>query len=183
MNWTEEIPNLSIQRLDNGNLRLEDKSFSEGAIVDVHPSQLRLMAERLGLIKETSESEVELLRQQSQKFDALRIELARLVDWLAIIETRAEQLHENVMGVAVNDHDDVNIEVAQSAALADITEQVLSDARAVLARSLASVAPDPGAQPEVLPLHKAVGSVGVKVPQVRGSSLVCAHSAQQPALL
>ncbi|RYD68067.1 MAG: hypothetical protein EOP84_30145, partial [Verrucomicrobiaceae bacterium] len=73
MNWTEDIPNLNIQRLDNGNLRLEDKSFSEGAIVDVHSSQLRLMAERLGLIPETSASAAELLRQERERVNAMRV--------------------------------------------------------------------------------------------------------------
>ena len=44
----ESIPSLEITALPNGNLRLEDKSYGEGAIVDVHPCQIRLMAERLG---------------------------------------------------------------------------------------------------------------------------------------
>jgi len=129
MNWTEEIPNLSIQRLENGNLRLEDKSFSEGAIVDVHPSQLRLMAERLGLVRESSHAETELLEQERERASKLRVELDRIVQWLKMIETRADQLHDNLMGVCQNDLDEVHIEIAQSAALADIVEQVLIDAK------------------------------------------------------
>ncbi|RYD69110.1 MAG: hypothetical protein EOP84_29115 [Verrucomicrobiaceae bacterium] len=114
----------------------------------------------------------ELLRQERERVNAMRVEFMRLVDWLVIIETRAEQLHENVMGVAVNDHDDVNIEVAQSAALADIAEQVLSDARAALARSLPPVDDEPSALPE-----------SVEIPQGQGTAASEKRGALQAALL
>lgn len=134
MNWTEDIPNLVIQRLDNGNLRLEDKSFSEGAIVDVHPSQLRLMAERLGLIQEVSASDADLLRAERARSNSLRLEIERLVPWLDLIDARASQLHDNIMCISMRGDEDVNIEVAQSSALADIVEEVSKAAKAALAR-------------------------------------------------
>lgn len=181
MNWTEEIPNLSIQRLDNGNLRLEDKSFSEGAIVDVHPSQLRLMAERLGLVREMSHTETELIEQERERTSGLRTELDRIVQWLTIVEARADQLHDNLMGVSQNDHDDVNIEIAQSAALADIVEQVLNDAKAALARShtlggeKVSTVDTPEAEEVITVITPAI--------EKRGSLAATAGSAKQPALL
>lgn len=181
MNWTEEIPNLSIQRLDNGNLRLEDKDFSEGAIVDVHPSQLRLMAERLGLVREVSHGEAELLEQERERANKLRVELDRIVQWLMMIETRADQLHDNLMGVSQNDHDDVNIEIAQSAALADIVEQVLIDAKAALARSL--TLGDEKVSTVDTPEAKEVMTVITPATQKRGSSAATAGGEKQPALL
>lgn len=183
MNWTEEIPNLSIQRLDNGNLRLEDKSFSEGAIVDVHPSQLRLMAERLGLVREMSQTEVELLKQERERADEVRTELDRIVQWLIIVEARADQLHDNLMGVSQNDHDDVNIEIAQSAALADIVEQVLIDAKAALTRSLTLEGDQPATMDDAQKSVKAPSAGEVQATQKRGTSAATASSAKQPALL
>lgn len=183
MNWIEEIPNLSIQRLDNGNLRLEDKSFSEGAIVDVHPSQLRLMAERLGLVREMSPTETELLERERERANGLRTELDRIVGWLMMIETRTTQLHDNIMGVSQNDHDDVHIEIAQSAALADIVEQVLIDAKAALARSLIRGDDQPATAGDPQKTMKAPNSGAVQSPQKRGSSAVTAGGTKQPALL
>ncbi len=124
---TESIPSLEITALPNGNLRLEDKSYGEGAIVDVHPCQVRLMAERLGVVGRLSASHADVSPPQPT-------DLERLIPWLAMIETRASQLYENILGVSSLGHEDVNIEIAQAAALADIAEQVLQDAKAIVAR-------------------------------------------------
>lgn len=138
MNWTEEIPSLTIEKLENGNLRLEDKSYGDGAVVDVHPCQLRLMAEKLGLVPELSASASELLRIERQRSMRTIAELERLVPWLEMLEARCSQLHENVLGIAEAGHEEVNIEIAQSAALADISEQIRKDAQAALARTMAA---------------------------------------------
>lgn len=160
MNWTEDIPNLSIQRLDNGNLRLEDKSFSEGAIVDVHPSQLRLMAERLGLVREMSASEADMKR-----------DLVLYRRALLGIRDRAEQLHENVFSLSQQGHEDMGIEVAQSAALADFASFICGEFED-------DFIVDP--QKEVRTTPK---GGGVQEPQERGSSVATASGAQQSALI
>jgi hypothetical protein len=41
-------PSVSITLLENGLLRLEDESFSEGAIVDLHPIHCQLLAAMIG---------------------------------------------------------------------------------------------------------------------------------------
>lgn len=183
MNWTEDIPNLSIQRLDNGNLRLEDKSFSEGAIVDVHPSQLRLMAERLGLVRELSASEADLLRAERALSSSLRRELERLVPWLILIEARSAQLHDNIMGVSMRGNEDVNIEVAQSSALADIAEEVCNDAKAAVARSLAPGADQPAPSTGTQHSRKTPIPGNAQAPQEPGFSVVTASGTQQAALI
>ena len=134
MNLIEDIPSLSIEQLDNGNLRLEGKSCPDGAIVDIHPIHLRLMAERLGLVREVSASDAELLTIERERAMKAEAALARLAGWLDVIDTRATQLHDNILGVSQAGHEDLNIEIAQSAALADIAEQVLNDARSALSR-------------------------------------------------
>jgi len=170
MNWTEDIPNLAIQRLDNGNLRLEDTSFSEGAIVDVHPSQLRLMAERLGLVRELSASDADLLRAERALSTSLRLEIERLVPWLDLIDARASQLHDNIMAVSMRGDEDVNIEVAQSSALADIVEEVSKAAKAALARCGIDRPAEQVAPSGAMPAQNPPVSGGVQHTQKRGTS-------------
>ena len=134
MNWTEDIPNLTIELLANGNLRLEDENFGESAVVDIHPCQIRLMAEKLGLVREVYASDVDMLRTERERAAHAIADLERLVPWLEMLETRCSQLHDNILGIGEAGHEDVNIEIAQSAALADIAEQVLKDAQVALKR-------------------------------------------------
>ncbi|MFN7121893.1 MAG: hypothetical protein ACK4NM_07660 [Hydrogenophaga sp.] len=166
----ESIPHLEIELLPNGNLRLENESMGDSYVVDVHPMHLRLMAERLGLVREMSQTDAQLLKQERERADKLRAELDRLVQWLTIVEARADQLHDNLMGVSQNDHDEVNIEIAQSAALADIVEQVLIDAKAALARSLVNGDVQPTSGGDAQEPLKTPDSGGVKAPQKRGAS-------------
>ncbi|MGC4394486.1 hypothetical protein [Hydrogenophaga sp. T2] len=160
MNWTEEIPCLSIEAQSNGNLRLEDKSYGDGAIIDLHPCQVRLMAERLGLIP-GAVTESDGPRKTSCDGGSLYQELERLANWLEVIEVRSAQLYDNIMACALRAHEDLNIEVAQASALADIAEQLLKDARATLRRAatLGMQAPDSGA--EAAPVASSAASKGV----------------------
>lgn len=160
MNWTEDIPNLSIHRLDNGNLRLEDKSYSEGAIVDVHPSQLRLMAERVGLVRDVSASEADMKR------DLMLYRRALLG-----IRERAIQLHENIFSLSMQGHEDMGIEVAQSAALADFASFVCGEFED-------DFVADPPNEECTTPK-----SVGVQNPQGRESSEATANFARQVELI
>lgn len=160
MNWTEDIPNLTIQRLDNGSLRLEDKSFSEGAIVDVHPSQLRLMAERLELVRELSASEANMKR-----------DLVLYKRALLGIRERAEQLHENIFSLSLQGHEDMGIEVAQSAALADFASFICGEFED-------DFIVDPPQEVRTTPK-----SGGVQEPQKRGASTATTSGAQQAALI
>ncbi|WP_399683993.1 hypothetical protein [Xenophilus sp.] len=171
MTWAEEIPSLSIALLPNGNLRLEDESFGESAVVDVHPCQLRLMAEKLGLVREVSASDADMLRTERERAAQAIADLERLIPWLEMLETRCSQLHDNIMGVSQAGHEDVNIEIAQSAALADIAEQVLRDAQAALSRHVTQPPrPCPAGQeggPGV-PLRSAPGADHAKTPESGG---------------
>lgn len=114
MNITKEaIPHLNIEVLTGGILRLENESMGDSYVVDVHPIHLRLMAERAGLVREASASDAELLR-----------DLGRYKRALLMLRDRAEQLHQNIYGLSQLGHEDMGIEVAQSAALADMAEGI-----------------------------------------------------------
>jgi hypothetical protein len=113
MNLKEEIPHLNIEVLADGIIRLENESMGDNYVVDVHPVHLRLMAEKMGLVREVSATDAELLR-----------DLGRYKRALLMIRDRAEQLHQNIFGLSQLGHEDMGIEVAQSAALADMTEHI-----------------------------------------------------------
>lgn len=109
----EEIPHLNIEVLATGTIRLENESMGDNYVVDVHPIHLRLMAEKMGLVREVSGSGAELLR-----------DLGRYKRALLMIRDRAEQLHQNILGLSQLGNEEMGIEVAQSAALADMTDHI-----------------------------------------------------------
>lgn len=170
MNWTEEIPSLSIEVQDNGNLRLEDKSYGDGAIVDVHPCQVRLMAERLGLLQGVPAEAMDAGCARCRD-GGLHSEFERLAHWLEVIEARADQLHDNIMASSMRGHEDLDIEVAQSSALADIIEQVRKDAKAALARGVTRSHEASRIEPDRDPIPPKSPEIGgVEEPQKRVAS-------------
>ena len=112
----ESIPHLSIEVLEAGIVRLENESMGDSCVVDVHSIHLRLIAEKMGLVREVSASDAELRR------DLSRYKRALLMLW-----DRAEQLHQNIAGLSRQGHQEMGIEVAQSAALADFFEHICVD--------------------------------------------------------
>lgn len=170
MNWTEEIPSLSIEVQANGNLRIEDTSYGEGAIVDVHPCQVRLMAERLGLLPGVPTEAMDA-GYADCRGGSLYSELERLAHWLELIEARADQLHDNIMASSMRGHEDLDIEVAQSSALADIIEQVRKDAQAAFARGVTRSHDVSRMEPDRIPIAPKSPEIGgVEDPQNRVAS-------------
>lgn len=50
MKSTKQVfPSLSISLLESGLIRFEDESFSEGCIVDAHPTQIQMAAAMMGV--------------------------------------------------------------------------------------------------------------------------------------
>ncbi|RYG08505.1 MAG: hypothetical protein EON92_16465 [Burkholderiales bacterium] len=87
--------------------------MGDSYVVDIHPMHLRLMAERLGLVRKLSASHADDLR-----------DLNRYKRALLMIRDRAEQLHSNIYGLSQHGREEMGIEVAQSAALADFAEHL-----------------------------------------------------------
>lgn len=44
----QTFPSVSIEALPNGLLRLEDPSYSDGGMIDLHPAQVQIMAAMMG---------------------------------------------------------------------------------------------------------------------------------------
>lgn len=116
-NFTDTIPHLNIEVLPGGLIRLENESMGDSYAVDVHPLQIRHIAEKAGLIESCD-------RDAEQTIAALLKAAARYKRALLDIKTRAEQLHDNIYNCSQRGHEDLGIEVAQCAALADFAEYV-----------------------------------------------------------
>ncbi|WP_399696577.1 hypothetical protein [Xenophilus sp.] len=132
-----EFPPLKVEACPDGLITLTDPiadGYGNEWSVRIHPEQLRWIAQQAGFIREVSASDADMLRTERERAAQAIADLERLIPWLEMIETRCSQLHDNILGVGQAGDDDVNIEIAQSAALADIAEQVLKDAQAALSR-------------------------------------------------
>ena len=122
--FKDAIPQLNIEVLENGCIRLESESIDDNYIVDIHPVHLRYIAEKMGLIAETSATDAELLRTERGQVADLKRTLDRYKRALLHIKVRAEQLHDNIFNCSRRGHEDLSVEVAQSAALADFAEHI-----------------------------------------------------------
>jgi hypothetical protein len=132
----ETIPDLAFE-IDGDQINLEQGAgLGEVDRVTLHRIHLLHLAQRFGLIREMSASEADEVRTDYMRAATLLAYLEGLIPWLEIIETRASQLYENILSVSSLGHEDLNVEIAQASALADIAEQVLEDAKAVVTRGV-----------------------------------------------
>jgi hypothetical protein len=112
----EEIPHLEIELLSNGNIRLESESMCGSYIVDVHPIHLRLMAERLGLVRDLSASESHALRM-----------VDKLARRLRLLHGRIEQLHKWLADNKDLEQADITAEYWYSDATLDLANEFVAE--------------------------------------------------------
>lgn len=123
--WIEEIPQVEIEKLANGNIRLTDKSdLDQEYSVDVHPIQVRLLAERLGLLSQQAVPfNVALLqeqaKQQQQKVDRLQRDLLRLRGHALAVQKALRE--------ADWEHADLTFEMMAANALIDLFDMAVED--------------------------------------------------------
>jgi hypothetical protein len=91
MSAPEQFHDLSFEQLDNGTIRLEQKDYcGESSIIDLHPCQIRHIAERAGLL---SPAPVPTWpRGFLRRVERFHIHLAELVDFLASIPSFPPQV-------------------------------------------------------------------------------------------
>lgn len=130
----EHIPHLNIETLENGNLRLENESMGDSYCVDIHPIHLRMMAERLGLVREMSASEADALRT-----------VDKLARRLRVLQSRIEQLQRWLADAPDMENADINTEYWFNDATLDLANEFLreiDESRAVVTPRPASVPRD-----------------------------------------
>ncbi|MDG5973724.1 hypothetical protein H010_00585 [Hydrogenophaga taeniospiralis CCUG 15921] len=112
---TEDIPQLTITSLPNGNVRLEnvDPVGNEVNVVDIHPIQVRLIAERLGLVP------------TSDVTTARRIET--LCRRLRVLQHRVGHLADYLINDSDHEHANLEWEMTFAAGTRDIADEFVAD--------------------------------------------------------
>jgi hypothetical protein len=77
-NFTDNLPMLKIETNEDGTITLEQDWCGNAERVAVHPIHVRHLAERLGMVREVSASDAELLRMERGHVASLRQENDRL---------------------------------------------------------------------------------------------------------
>jgi hypothetical protein len=118
----EFIPHLSIETLDNGNLRLENETVGDSYVVDLHPIHVRLLAERLGLIAIPSEPSADqpTLAEQARDIDRLKRNMLR-------VHQHALQLQYSFANDADWKHADLTFEMGLINGLVDLLDMAVDD--------------------------------------------------------
>jgi hypothetical protein len=127
MNIKDEMPHLKVTATENGLIRLENEMLGDSYFVDIHPMQLRHVAQMAGLLPEVSASDADMLRTERAMTAELRRDMDRCKRTLAMLHGRCEQLYKNLCDRADEGRTDLCIELAQSAALADMTTLLCAD--------------------------------------------------------
>lgn len=115
-NYTDTIPHLNIEVLSSGIIRLENESMGDSYVVDVHPLQLRHIAEKIGLVREVSAFDADNFRKVSElqrRLIALKDRIDHLGEYLA--------LHSD------HRHADLSYENSYATATADICDAYCAD--------------------------------------------------------
>ena len=122
--FKDALPQLNIEVMENGCIRLENQDGGDSYVVDIHPVHLRHIAEKMGLITETSATDAELLRTERVRVADLLRTMDRYKRALLAIRERSEQLYDNIYRRSQEDDMDIVVEIAQAAALSDFSEHI-----------------------------------------------------------
>ncbi len=142
MTFTDSIPHLNIEVLDNGNIRLENESMGDCYAVDVHPMHLRHIAEKMGLVETSNPQARKTIATLTRRLHVLRDRINHLGEYLA--------LHSD------SQHADLSYEQTYATATADIADEFCAELEGVQASTeTPKQAPEPvnpttGADPRQL---------------------------------
>jgi len=117
--WIEEVPAVDIELLENGIVRVTDKSdFQDDHSVDLHPIHLRLIAERMGLAASVTDSEAQAL-----------LMVDKLARRMRVLHERIKKVHEWMWENADRGFDecDINIEAWFIDATLDLSKEFMAE--------------------------------------------------------
>lgn len=117
MTTKQTFPSVTIEALPNGLLRLEDPTYSEGGIIDLHPAQVQVLAAMVGFTMP----------------DKGRKALARIASRLGALHERTKEL-ERLLCTALVEHDiGVAPELTAAEFIAQNVGEVLRDVQDLMA--------------------------------------------------
>ncbi|RZL45916.1 MAG: hypothetical protein EOP74_00165 [Variovorax sp.] len=144
-----EVPQLKIEVLANGCIRLENTDCGESYAVDIHPMHLRYMAEQAGLVRQMSAPEADSLRTA-----------AKCKRRLLVLQKRIDHLASFLCLHSDSQHADLSYEQDYATATADICEEFCADLDEVPeAVEDGHVTQSHGASREVTPVSRVTGDV------------------------
>ena len=111
--FKDAIPQLNIEVLKNGCIRLANESIDDSYVVDLHPVHLRHIAEKMGLIATSDTQALKTIATLQRRMQALRDRIESLADWMA--------QHSDYK------HADLSHETTQLNAMADLAREWCHD--------------------------------------------------------
>ncbi len=128
----ETLPDLVIETITEGDsagllMLSQDSGCGEDDKIVISPWHVRLMAEKLGFLSEMSASDANVLRTQRGQIAELTRDQRRLRLVLLAARDRAEGIHAALGELRDGGQDNMNLQVAQCGALADIVDLACRD--------------------------------------------------------
>nr|WP_145546379.1 hypothetical protein [Variovorax boronicumulans] len=124
---TDNIPGLKIEANEDGTLTLEQDWLGNVDRVAIHPIHVRHLAERLGMVREVSASDAELLRTEREQVASLRQENDRLKRQHLRLREHMLSLQFDFAEHADHRHADLTTEMWRINAVVDLMDLVCSD--------------------------------------------------------
>lgn len=111
--WIENIPQVDIELVSDGNVHVTDTSDMNGDhTVVLHPIHLRLIAEKLGLVGAMSDTEAQALRM-----------VDKLVRRMGVLHERIKQMDEWLWAAPDHEDADITTEIWYSAATLELSRE------------------------------------------------------------
>lgn len=124
---TECIPGLKIEANGDGTVTLEQEWSGNVDRVAIHTVHVRYLAEKLGMVREVSVSDAELLRTERGHVAALRQENDRLKRNMLRLHAHALALQADFRENADFAHADLSHELSNINALVDLFDMAVDD--------------------------------------------------------
>lgn len=127
MSITDSIPGLRIEANDDGTITLEQDWCGNVDRVAIHPVHVRHLAERLGMVREVSASDAELLRTERGQVVLLRQENDRLKRNMLRLREHALALQHDFAEHADWKHADLAPEMSAINAVVSLFDMAVDD--------------------------------------------------------
>lgn len=122
------LPDLQIDINADGLIELEQQQgLQDPVTVEIHPAQVLYIAQMSGMVRELGQDEAAAREALQSRIRELERDQRRLRLALLACSDRAEQLFQDLVMQHERGHEDLGLEVAKAAALADILDLAKAD--------------------------------------------------------
>lgn len=127
--WTGDfLPDVNIEMAESGLIELEQQQGCQDPVtVAIHPSQVLYIAQKAGLLPGMTQDQAAAREALQSRIRELERDQRRLRLTLLACSDRTEQLFQSLVVQQERGHEDLALEVAKAAALADILDLAKAD--------------------------------------------------------